>query len=342
MQNYYIVPTCLFLILGSDIELNLGPLRNILRNHPHDHKLRSRIYFTSHTIQIKPEYQQLQTLFEPHLLPTHPHHQEIHQTHPFLSRFIANQNHYPPLILFYSLIVTTSLLLDRCNILLFQISPLITNLMYRLSLQFQNLAPLTLIQHPYTQFLKDNQETISLTTTIHRKLYEYITQNNSHVNFESTKTAFPFLPDTLITEALKCTLPLIGYRYPPRNTIHSNIRITNPVYTNHATHFSTWNISSLNTSLPCLHSYIEQYTPAILTLQETKLTSKKSPKYIQSMFPQYKLFFNNTHTPTRYNQQIGIPYTPLRGGLLTLIHNNYTYPNNISKIPTNPNISPYL
>jgi hypothetical protein len=40
--------------------------------------------------------------------------------------------------------------------------------MYHLSLQFQNLAPLTFTQHPYTQFLKDNQETISLPTTIHR------------------------------------------------------------------------------------------------------------------------------------------------------------------------------
>jgi hypothetical protein len=60
------------------------------------------------------------------------------------------------------------------------------------------------------------------------------------------------------------------------------------------------------------------------------------------MFAQYKLFFNNTHTPTRYNQQIGIPYTTPRGGLLILINTKYTYPNNITKIPTNPDISPYL
>jgi exonuclease III len=300
------------------------------------------MYFLPYTIQIKPEYQQLQTLFEPHLLPTHPQHQETHQTHPFLSRFIASQTHYPPPILFYSCIVTTSPLLDRCNILLFQPSPLITNLMYHLSLQLQNLEHLTFTQHPYTQFLRNNQELISLPTSIHHKLYEYITQNDSHVNFETNKTAFPFLPDTLIIEALKCTLPLIGYRHPPQNTIHPKTRNTNPVYTNHATHFTTWNISSFNTSLPCLQTYIEQYTPAILTLQETKLTSKKSPKYIQRMFPQYKLFFNNTNTPTRYNQQIGIPYTPPRGGLLTMIHNKYTYPNNISKIPTTNDISPYL
>jgi exonuclease III/uncharacterized phage-associated protein len=341
-QTYYLVPTCLFLTLGGDIELNLGPIRNLLRNHPQDHKIRSRTYFTPHTIQIKPEYQHLQTLFEPHLIPTHPQHQATHHTHPFLQRFIDRQTHYPPPIIFYSLIVTISPSLNRCNILLFQPSPLITTLMIRLSLQFPNLEQLTFTTHPYNQFLKDNQELISLPTTIHHKLYAYITQNNFQVNLETTKTNFPFLPDTLITEALKCILPLESYKHPPQNIVHPNIRHTNPEYTNHATYFTTWNISSINTSLPCLQSFIKQYTPAILTLQETKLTSKKSPKYIQRMFPQYKLFFNNTHTPTRYNQQIGTPYTTPRGGLLTFINTKYTYPNNITKIPTNPDISPYL
>jgi hypothetical protein len=174
--------------------------------------------------------------------------------------------------------------------------------MNRLSIQLQNPKQLTLTCHSYIQFLRNNKDTISLPTTIHSKLYEYITQNNSQVNFESTKSTFPFLPDSLNTEALKCTHPLIGYRHHPQNITHPNTRSSNPEYTNHDTFFTTWNISSLNTSLPCLLSYIEQYTPAILTLQETKLTSKKSPKYIQRMFPQYKLFFNNTHTPTRYNQ----------------------------------------
>jgi hypothetical protein len=87
--------------------------------------------------------------------------------------------------------------------------------MIRLSLQFPNLEQLTFTTHLYNQFLKDNQELISLPTTIHHKLYAYIIQNNSHVNLETTKTNFPFLPDTLITEALKCTVPLEGYRHPP-------------------------------------------------------------------------------------------------------------------------------
>jgi hypothetical protein len=38
MENHYIVCTHLFLTLGRDIELNLGPIQNLLRNHPRDHK----------------------------------------------------------------------------------------------------------------------------------------------------------------------------------------------------------------------------------------------------------------------------------------------------------------
>ena len=63
---------------------------------------------------------------------------------------------------------------------------------------------------------------------------------------------------------------------------------------------------------------------------------------MQRLFPQYKFFFNNTHAPTRTIYQLGIPYTPPRGGLLTLIHSKHAYPNNISKIPLAPEISPYL
>ena len=37
-----------------------------------------------------------------------------------------------------------------------------------------------------------------------------------------------------------------------------------------------------------------------------------------------------------------MPYTPGRGGLLTLIHNKYAFPGNVTKIPTPINISPYL
>jgi hypothetical protein len=37
-----------------------------------------------------------------------------------------------------------------------------------------------------------------------------------------------------------------------------------------------------------------------------------------------------------------MPYTPGRGGLLTLIHKKYAFSGNVTKIPTPANISPYL
>jgi hypothetical protein len=36
----------------------------------------------------------------------------------------------------------------------------------------------------------------------------------------------------------------------------------------------------------------------IIAIQETKLTASKSTKYLQKIFPQYKMIFNNTNSPT--------------------------------------------
>lgn len=60
-----------------------------------------------------------------------------------------------------------------------------------------------------------------------------------------------------------------------------------------------------------------------------------------NLFPTYKLLFNNTHTLTCCFQH-HLPCTPSRGGLLTLINYKYAFFGNITKIPTSPQISPYL
>jgi hypothetical protein len=52
--------------------------------------------------------------------------------------------------------------------------------------------------------------------------------------------------------------------------------------------------------------------------------------------------FNNTTTTTQIRQIQGQPYNNPRGGLLTLVHQPYTFPGNITKIPTSANITPYL
>ena len=283
-QFYYTLPNFLFILLSGDIKPNPGPHNHLLLYHPNDHKLRNRICFTHNLIQLKPEYQYISINFASHLIHTHPQHQATHQIHPFLHRFITQHNQYPPPLILYILIVTISPLSIRYNLLLFQSSLLIHLLLQRIFLFTQNPYHTLSTPHPYTQFLNNNQELMTLPTTIHSTLYEHISQSNPPANFDSIKILFPYLPDPLIHKALRCTQPLLGY-IPPPPTNHPTIpRINNNAYTTLDIHFTTWNISSLNTSLPCLHSFLETHTPAILTLQETKLTAKKSPKYLQWMF----------------------------------------------------------
>jgi hypothetical protein len=54
------------------------------------------------------------------------------------------------------------------------------------------------------------------------------------------------------------------------------------------------------------------------------------------------MIFNNTNTSTQARRIQGQPYNNPRGGLLTLIHQNYAFPGNIVKTPLTANISPYL
>jgi hypothetical protein len=54
------------------------------------------------------------------------------------------------------------------------------------------------------------------------------------------------------------------------------------------------------------------------------------------------MIFNNTNTKTQHHRTQGQPYNNPKGGLLTLIHQNYAFPGNITKIPTTEDISPYL
>jgi hypothetical protein len=54
------------------------------------------------------------------------------------------------------------------------------------------------------------------------------------------------------------------------------------------------------------------------------------------------MIFNNTTTTTQTHRIQGQPYNNPRGGLLILIHQQYAFPVNVTKIPNTTNISPYL
>jgi hypothetical protein len=113
---------------------------------------------------------------------------------------------------------------------------------------------------------------------------------------------FPYLPEKMALETLKCLHPL------------PNFTLSNPI----------------------------QNHPILVAIQETKLTASKSTKYLQRLFPQYKMIFNNTTTKTQHRRIQGQPYNNPRRGLLTMIHQQYAFSGNITKIPTTDDISPYL
>jgi hypothetical protein len=77
---------------------------------------------------------------------------------------------------------------------------------------------------------------------------------------------------------------------------HPPINLQNTPYTNPSTKYC----GTLNTALPGLQSLANKPTPpSIIAIQETKLTASKSTKYLQRLFPQYKMIFNNTNISTQ-------------------------------------------
>jgi hypothetical protein len=146
----------------------------------------------------------------------------------------------------------------------------------------------------------------------------------------------------MILQALKCLQPILNFTHPNPIQNHPSI---NPQYTPHtnlATKMLSWNCGTLNTAIPGLQTLINKPAPpSIIAIQETKLTESESTKYLHRLFPHYKILFNNTNTIIQTRQIHGQPYNNPRGGLLTLIHQHYTFPGNITKIPTTKDISPY-
>jgi hypothetical protein len=177
--------------------------------------------------------------------------------------------------------------------------------------------------------------------SIQKEIYTFITTERP--NIETLLQKFPYLPEKLALETLKCLHPLPNFTTPNPTQNHPILQARNTPYTNLATNIISWNCGLFQTALPGLQALINKPTPSsIIAIQETKLTASKSTKYLQRLFPQYKMIFNNTATKTQSRRIQGQPYNNPRGGLLTLIHQEYTFPSNITKIQTTEDISPYL
>ena len=348
LHGYYFINK-LSLLQCGDIEPNPGPMPDILRTHPAAHKKRAKTYFIPNTIKLQPEYQHIASTFAPILRHNHPLYNQTTITYPHLHQYIQTQNHSPPTHVLYALIITINPSIATCNNILAQprthhFNDIWTNtLIIRLSNLTNPPERHILTQHPYTKFIENNQGLIHPKNSIHTDLYKYIHNHETPPTPITLQIQFPFLSVKLVTESLRCLENINEYSHPPPLP---NIPTPTPrtnTNTDHETNIITWNASSLNTTLPNLQSLINHCmgNTTIINIQETKLTATKSTKYIQNLFPDYKLIFNNTHALTRCIQQ-RMPYSPGRGGLLTLIHNKYAFPGNVIKIPTPANISPYL
>ena len=347
-HGYYFINS-LELLKCGDIEPNPGPMPNILHTHPATHKKRANIYFIPNTIKLQPEYQHIAKTFAPILKNAHPLHLQATTSYTHLHQYIQTQSQSPLTHLLYALIITIHPSIDTCNNILAQPQIYYFNNIWTNTLIIR-LANLTnpperhiLTPHPYTTFIGNNQDIILPKNSIHAKIYEFIHNQETTPTPTILQREFPFLPNQLINEALRCLENINEYSHPPPlPVIPTPITRTNTNIENE-TNIITWNASSLNTSLPNLQSLINNSLNniAIIHIQETKLTANKSTKYIQNLFPDFKLIFNNTHALSRCIQQ-RMPYTPGRGGLLTLIHIKYAFPGNVAKIPTPANISPYI
>ena len=196
--------------------------------------------------------------------------------------------------------------------------------------------------HLYTQFINNHNKIINPSTTIHKEIFDYIRQEPLPTTEHTLIEKFPFLPNSLLNKTLRIYEPLNEYTHPPPIPQTPPPSIPNETQnTINNTQIISWNASSLNTTLPNIQDIIQYTNPTIIVIQETKLTATKSTKYIQNLFPPHKLIFKNTHALTRCIQQ-KIPYMLARDGLLTLINQKYAFSENITKIPSPTNISPYL
>ena len=330
------------LLKSRNIEINLGLLNNLLQNHRLIHIKHTKIYFVPRTIRIKPKYKSIEKNYKPFLNTNHPIRQETQQTHQYLYRFIHNHFYIHKARVLNAIVITQSSIPQQSNIFLFDPSIHMYNLLNKM--EHFSVPPEHILYsiHPIEILNLQVPNINKLPNTIHKKIYDKITTSNLSTMLILLKIAFPYIPIPLFKIALECQNPIHGYHKPLPSTIHPPPIIHNTNYSNLEAKIVTWNIAFMNTSIPCLYSFIQQNNSAIFLLQETKLTAKKPPKFIQNLFPNYKLIFNNTNKITQRSYYLDMEFRFPRGGLLTLIHNKYNYPTNITKTKIEPNLIPYL
>jgi exonuclease III len=322
------------LLKCGDIESNPGPKHNLLLNHPQIHHEKQQMYFYNKTTQIKPEYNHIFENFEPYLKNT-----QTNNMHPHLTQFCTTNNHCPKNYLFYAILITLAPTPTQSNNLIADnLTQWTTNLIKNL---IENPKPLPTNLHILQKFHTENSQIMNPSDSIQKYIYSFIT--NIQPDLTILQHEFPYLPEKMAIETLKCLHSIPNFTQPNPAQNHPPVNPQNTPHTFLAIQILSWNCGTLNTALPGIQTLTNTPNPpSIIAIQETKLTASKSTKYLQRLFPQYKMIFNNTTTITQTRRIQGQPYNNPRGGLLTLIHQQHTFPGNITKIPTTANISPYL
>jgi exonuclease III len=328
-NNYYNKKA---LLKCGDIESNLGPRYTPLLNHPHVHHEKQQTYFYNKTTQIKPEYNHIFKLFEPYLK-----HTQTTNINQHLIQFCINNSHCPKNYLFYAILIAPTLI--QSNSLIAENSTQWTTKLIKSLIE--SPKPLLADPHILQKFHLENPHIIKPLDDIQKEIYSFIT--TEHPDLAILQHKFPYLPEKMAIETLKCLQPIPNFTQPNPIQNHLAINPQNTPHTNLATQMLSWNCRTLNTALRGLQSLTNKpNAPSIIAIQETKLTASKSTKYLQRLFPQYKMILNNTTATTQTRRIQGQPYNNPRGGLLILLHQQRTFLGNITKITTTANISPYI
>jgi hypothetical protein len=287
------------LLKCGDIESNPGPRYTPLLNHPQIHHERQKTYFYHKTTQIKPEYSHIFVLFEPYLK-----HTQTTNINQHLTQFCINNNHCPTNYLFYAILITLAPTPIQSNNLIAKNSTQWTTKLIK-SLN-ESPKPLPTNPHILQIFHSENPHIIKPLDNIQKDIYSFITTERPDLVMLQRK--FPYLPEKMAIETLKCLQPIPNFTQPNPTQNHPPINPQHTPHTNLATQMISWNCGTLNTTLPGLQSITNTPNPpSIIAIQETKLTASKSTKYLQRIFPQYKMIFNNTTATTQTRRIQGQP-----------------------------------
>ena len=121
----------------------------------------------------------------------------------------------------YALIITIHPSIDMCNNILAQpqhyhFNDIWTNtLIIRLANLINPPERHISTPHPYTTFLETNQDIIHPKNSIHIEMYEFIHNQGTIPTPTTLHNKFPFLPNQLISEALRCLESINEYSHPP-------------------------------------------------------------------------------------------------------------------------------